>query len=81
MLILTRKSGESIVVGENITVTILEVCGTQVKIGIEAPKDIRIYRQEVYERIIAENKAAAALQLEDLNNMETLFTLENGKNK
>ena len=49
MLILTRKSGESIIVGENITATILEVSGIQVKIGIEAPKDIRIYRYNDHE--------------------------------
>lgn len=51
MLILTRRFGESIKIGENITVTILDLAGTQVRIGFVAPKEIPIHRSEVFERI------------------------------
>ena len=51
MLILTRKSGETLMVGDEITVTVLGVKGNQVKIGINAPKDVSVHRQEVYEKI------------------------------
>jgi len=54
MLILTRKLGEKINIGDDITVTLVEIKGTQVKLGIEAPKTIEIHRQEIYERIRVE---------------------------
>ena len=51
MLILTRKSGESLVIGEDISVTVLGVKGNQVRIGINAPKDISVHREEVFDKI------------------------------
>ena len=54
MLILTRRIGESLRIGDNITVTVLSVSGMQVKIGIEAPKDVTVDRQEIYEKRIKE---------------------------
>lgn len=54
MLILTRRPGETLVIGDSITVTVLETRGSQVRIGIEAPKDIPVHRQEVAERIARE---------------------------
>lgn len=60
MLILSRKLDEKIRIGNDITLTIIEIHGDQVKIGVEAPKDIKVFRQEVYEEIQSENKAAAA---------------------
>ena len=51
MLILTRKLGESIAIGDQIKVTLIEIQGKQVKIGVIAPKDVSIHRQEIYERI------------------------------
>lgn len=51
MLILTRKPGETLMIGDNVTVTVLGVSGTQVRIGIEAPKTVSVHREEVYERI------------------------------
>ncbi|PWU69303.1 carbon storage regulator CsrA [Gracilibacillus dipsosauri] len=61
MLVLTRKSNEAIKIGEDIEIKILEVDGEQVKIGISAPRDVDIHRQEVYESIQAENSDAANL--------------------
>jgi len=59
MLVLTRKSGESIVLGSDIRVTVLEMRGRQIRLGIEAPADIPVHRGEVYERIREENERAA----------------------
>lgn len=59
MLILTRKSGQQLIIGDNIIVRVLEIKGDFVKIGIDAPKDVRVHRQEVYDAIIQANRAAA----------------------
>ncbi len=58
MLALTRRKGEALMINNNVEVTILEVRGDQVKIGISAPKDVPIYRKEVYLQIQEENKAS-----------------------
>jgi len=60
MLILTRRRGESIVIGGDIEVTLLQVQGDQVRLGITAPKDVAVHRKEVLEQIRAENIAAAS---------------------
>ena len=59
MLVLTRKVGESITIGDQIEVTIIEIKGDQVKIGIEAPKSVDIHRKEIYVTIQEENQRAA----------------------
>ncbi len=59
MLILTRKSGESITIGDDVKITVIEVKGKQVRIGIDAPRSYVIHREEVYIRIQEENKLAA----------------------
>ncbi|NBI12304.1 carbon storage regulator CsrA [[Haemophilus] felis] len=51
MLILTRKAGESLLIGDDISITVLSVRGNQVKIGINAPKDVSVHREEIYQRI------------------------------
>lgn len=58
MLALTRKKGEALVINNTVEVTILEIRGDQVKIGISAPKDVPIYRKEVYLQIQKENEAS-----------------------
>jgi carbon storage regulator len=60
MLVLTRRPGESIVVGQDIVVTVIEIKGGQVRIGIDAPRDIDVYREEIYEQVRQENIAAVA---------------------
>jgi carbon storage regulator len=56
MLILTRRVGEKLVIGENVTVTVLGVKGNQVRIGIDAPRNVTVNREEIYERILKEKK-------------------------
>ena len=59
MLILSRKTNEKIMIGEEISVSIIEIRGDQVRIGVDAPKSVKVFRQEVFDAIRAENKAAA----------------------
>jgi carbon storage regulator len=60
MLVLSRKSGESIVIGNDVVITILEVRGGQIRIGVDAPRNLAVHRAEIYEQVQAENRAAAA---------------------
>ncbi|MCI8890208.1 MAG: carbon storage regulator CsrA [Eubacterium sp.] len=70
MLALTRKKGEALVLNNNIEVTILEIRGDQVKIGVSAPKEVPIYRKEVYLQIQKENEESSnADNMELLKNM------------
>ncbi|PID74863.1 MAG: carbon storage regulator [Desulfobacterales bacterium] len=67
MLVLTRKPGEGIKIGDDITVKIIETKGGAVRLGIEAPRNQKIYRQEVYNKISTENMEAAQWSLTDLD--------------
>ncbi|MDY6155766.1 MAG: carbon storage regulator CsrA [Agathobacter sp.] len=70
MLALTRKKGEALVINNNVEVTILEIRGDQIKIGVNAPKEVPIYRKEVYLQIQKENKASVAEdKMEALKNL------------
>ena len=59
MLIITRRPGEKIILGEDISVQVMEIVGNQVRIGIQAPKSVPVYREEIWEAVRAENQAAA----------------------
>ena len=59
MLILTRRAGERVVIGEEVTVTVMEVAGQTVRLGIDAPKGLPVYREEIWLAVKAENIAAA----------------------
>ncbi len=59
MLILSRKNGEGIAIGDEIRIRILEIKGGQVRIGVEAPQEVTVHREEIYQKIVEENKRAA----------------------
>lgn len=60
MLVLTRRKGEAIIVGDNVEIRVLEVSRHQVKLGVQAPRTVPIYRSEIYEKVRDANRAAAS---------------------
>ena len=58
MLVLSRKKGQSIIIGDNIEITVVEIQGDTVRIGVNAPREVAVHRQEVFEQIAAENQQA-----------------------
>jgi carbon storage regulator len=66
MLIITRRPGEKIMVGDDVVVEVIEVSGSSVRIGIAAPRSIPVYREEIWAAVQAENKAAAASEVDQL---------------
>lgn len=83
MLVLTRKLGEGIVIGDDITITVVELKGGNVRIGIDAPRSKKVHRQEVYERIVQENRDASQWNMIDLDAISDNLTVtreKNGKN-
>ncbi|RJP18288.1 MAG: carbon storage regulator [Candidatus Omnitrophota bacterium] len=69
MLVLSRKRDESIIIGDEVTITIVDIKGEQVKIGVTAPKSVSIHRKEVYEAIQQENVAAAKTKVQNLSGL------------
>ena len=65
MLVLTRRSGEAVNIGDEVTVTVLEVRGSQVRLGIQAPLNVIIHRKELYEKIKSENLMSSGLSIDD----------------
>lgn len=65
MLVLSRQRDESIIIGDNIVVTVVDVRGDKVRLGIEAPREVSVHRREVYEAIQRENQQAAQIRLDD----------------
>ena len=66
MLILSRKTDQAIKIGDDITITIIDIHGDQVKIGVDAPRDVKVFRQEVFNAIKTENTAAASVNTDKI---------------
>ncbi len=60
MLIITRRAGEKMMIGDDIVVEIMEIVGNQVRVGIQAPQSVRVYREEIWSAVQEENRAAAS---------------------
>jgi carbon storage regulator len=78
MLVLGRRTGENIRIGDDIKVIVLEVRGGQIKLGIEAPLDVQVHREEIYERIQRQNRRAAGTMPADLGEAARLLR-QNGR--
>lgn len=85
MLVLTRKLGESVTIGDDIKISVIDIKGRQVRLGIEAPPHMTIHREEIYARIQEENRRAAFLKAINMEKLATLFpakqTPKKGDNK
>jgi carbon storage regulator len=82
MLVLSRKRGQSIIIAEQIKVTVLDVSGEQVRLGVEAPQELAVYREEIYEQIRAENITATTVNPEAMQRLqEALDEREKEKEK
>jgi carbon storage regulator len=78
VLVLKRKIGESIIIGDDVEITLLQRDGDMIKIGIEAPKSVRVLRKEIYEEIEQANKSAAR-HAPDLASLKQLFQRKGGE--
>ncbi len=81
MLVLTRKIGEGILIGDDITIKIIESKGGAVRIGIDAPHSKKVYRQEIYDRIVEENRKAAQWDVTDLDSLSVNLSTEKNNNE
>jgi carbon storage regulator len=71
MLVLSRQRDESIIIGDNIVVTVVDVRGDKVRLGIDAPREVSVHRREVYDAIRRENQQAAQIELDDARRIGT----------
>ncbi|MGC9323900.1 MAG: carbon storage regulator CsrA [Desulfomonilia bacterium] len=78
MLILTRKVGEVVAIGDDIQISIVDIKGSQVKLGIQAPRDVQVHREEVYLKIQEENRRAALVSKDVLGAAEDLILKKKG---
>ncbi len=69
MLVLSRQKDQTIMIGDNIEITVVDIRGDKVRIGISAPTEVPVHRKEVYDAIKEENKQAANVNIDDLNNI------------
>ena len=74
MLVLTRKTGESIRIGDDIEIVITAVEQNKVRVGIRSPRHIPVYREELYQKILAENREAVCMNLNDIDRLSELFS-------
>ncbi len=79
MLVLARQRDQTIVIGDDVQVTVVDIRGDKVRLGISAPREISVHRKEVYEEIRKANREAAQVQLSDVSNLEQLKPGTNGK--
>ncbi len=81
MLVLSRKINQSIVIGDDIEIMLVDIRGDQIKLGINAPKTVKIFRKEVYEEVENQNREAAKSTIEELNILSSFVKnkLENNK--
>jgi len=79
VLILTRKVGEAIAIGEDIKVTLLGIQGKQVKLGITAPEKVSVYREEIFKKVQAENVKASMSLKEDVQELTRIIKASKGK--
>ena len=70
MLVLSRQRDETIMIGDEVEITVVDIRGAKVRLGINAPRPIQVHRKEVYEAIQRENAEAANVQLDDLNGLD-----------
>lgn len=78
MLVLSRRAGESIVIGHDVVVTVLEVRGDQVRLGVQAPREVQVHREEVYAELEATNRAAASPSVQALRDLAALRAKQRG---
>ncbi len=79
MLVLSRQRDETIMIGDEIEITVVDIRGDKVRLGISAPRQVQVHRKEVYEAIQRENTSATRVQVDDLNTADQNLRKHNGK--
>ena len=79
MLVLSRQRDETIMIGDEIEITVVDIRGDKVRLGISAPRQVQVHRKEVYEAIQRENTSATGVQVDDLNAADLNLRKHNGK--